>query len=29
LACIPPLWFAVMDPRLSEWQKERKLDLVE
>jgi alkane 1-monooxygenase len=29
LACIPPLWFVVMDPRLSEWQKERKLDLVE
>jgi alkane 1-monooxygenase len=29
LACIPPLWFAVMDPRLSEWRKVRKLDLVE
>jgi len=29
LACIPPLWFAVMDPRLSEWQKERNLELVE
>jgi len=28
LACIPPLWFAVMDSRLSDWQKERKLDLV-
>jgi alkane 1-monooxygenase len=21
LACIPPLWFAVMDPRLEEWRK--------
>lgn len=29
LACIPPLWFAVMNPRLSVWQKERKLNLVE
>lgn len=29
LACIPPLWFAVMDPRLAEWQKERNLELVE
>jgi alkane 1-monooxygenase len=28
LACIPPLWFAVMDSRLSDWQKERELDLV-
>lgn len=29
LACIPPLWFAVMDPRLSQWQKERNIELVE
>ena len=29
LACIPPLWFAVMDPRLSDWQKERNIELVE
>jgi alkane 1-monooxygenase len=28
LACIPPLWFAVMDSRLSDWQRERELDLV-
>lgn len=29
LAFIPPLWFAVMDPRLAEWQKERNIELVE
>ncbi len=29
LACIPPLWFAVMDPLLSNWQKAQKFDLVE
>jgi alkane 1-monooxygenase len=29
LACIPPLWFAVMDPRLADWQKERNIELVE
>ncbi len=29
LACIPPLWFAVMDPRLSQWQKERNIELVQ
>ena len=29
LACIPPLLFAVMDPRLADWQKERNIELVE
>lgn len=29
LACFPPLWFAVMDPLLSRWQKAQKFDLVE
>ncbi len=29
LACIPPLWFAVMDPRLSQWQKEQNIELVQ
>ena len=29
LACIPPLWFAVMDPRLSQWQKKRNIELVQ
>ena len=29
LAFIPPLWFAVMDPRLADWQKERNIELVE
>ena len=29
LACIPPLWFAVMDPRLEKWKEVQRLESVQ
>ncbi|MFN5332478.1 MAG: alkane 1-monooxygenase [Bacteroidota bacterium] len=29
VACVPPLWFSWMDHRLEQWQRERKLHLVQ